>query len=160
MGYKLNKKIIKEMQPYLEELLSAKRDVSWTVDNPQKFAFDLRSAIKASADPEFGLTQYATLLNKYQFKIRRLTVLAFLKADAVQLDLDEHAKAPDSITIDAANDVLKVVGALIQFKHHSTWEFPNFKDLPNIGRLVEYCDRSKYKIISTEPLIITKNNDN
>lgn len=148
------------MQPYLEQLLPAKRDVSWVVDNPQKFAFDLRSAIKAAANPEFGLTQYATILDKYQFKIRRLTVLALLKADAVQLDLDEYIKAPDSITIEPADDVLKVVGALIQFKHHSTWEFPGFNDLANMSRLVEYCDRSKYKIISTEPLIITKNNDN
>lgn len=74
MSYKLSTQNLDRCSPYLEQLLSAKNDITWQTDRPQTFARQLYQALDTASRTNHK--KFGKLTGKFRFRQRGDRVIA------------------------------------------------------------------------------------
>jgi hypothetical protein len=124
MPYNKSAACVHRQSTYLDQMLLAKRTIAWPVDDPAKFARQLREAMHTARRYQEFLA-YHNL--KHTFRIRVYT--GSVEAEYIG-GPTEHVPtySPEAMTIDEVDNVHAVVGGCIKFVAQSNeLRFPNVK---------------------------------
>lgn len=137
MGYAINLKSVRRMEPYLKALAQATANLEWKVPDAAKVVYRLQEAVAAAKELE--IKPYDALRDKWSFKLNK-------KGDTITAQIEyDSGSMPAALIFANVSDSMDVIEIIIRNK---TVEFDLlFPDLIVIDEMLsEYCLANNYDI--------------
>ena len=148
MSYALTANSVARVKAFLDEMLTAKGDVSWDTNDPM-LAYRIRQGIAAAA--HLKLEAYGGLSTKYIVRQARDKVIAELRNKLeIERLRDSLLASSTKITVRDAISLLEIIGAVVKHGADELYFPLAVLDETELVRLEKFAGTKGYEVLNHE----------
>lgn len=157
MTYNISKSVVVRMKRYLDDMLEAKRNLTWPSERPDSLAYRIREALAAVQHYD-DYTRYHDLRHNFQISAQQGYVEAkWIGIGGVNDPEATEVLAPDRIVLDEIESIQGVVGSAVKMEARADEiYYPNVHPTETEKRvLYDWTKQTRWKFIDQEDEGIT-----